>query len=342
MLGNRLLVVSVVIVVGACSARGADTTTTSATEITTAPSTSVPEVTTVPSTKTTTTVAPVTRMWGQIPPGLEAVPFAPEVIGAVHAPHSSLAFESDGTGMYWTNLPEIGRWQLMHSEFDGTIISSPAAAPFAEEFHASGVALSPDGQRIFFGGSSPALGEEPALPRGIWMADLTATGWGEPQMVERTYDPNWIAVDPTVANSGNLYFVGITESDDVPRVYLSEFVDDRYLAPVPLVGPMDSQSTADPFIDPDERFLMYANFEPPDEYGNVDLFISYPQEDGSWSAGVNISPVLGQGSRGFLRFPFMSPDGRFLFFVGTQGRSFPTDDTRYFWVDANVLPPATE
>ena len=160
-------------------------------------------------------------------------------------------------------------------------------------------------------------------------------------MIESTYDPNWVALDPTVANSGNLYFVGIAESDDVPKVYLSEFVDDRYLAPVPLAGPTDSKSTADPFIDPDERFLMYTDFDAPDAFGNVDLFISYPQEDGSWSDGANISPVLGQGSRGFLRFPFMSPDGRFLFFVGTQGTSFPTDDTRYFWVDANVLSQAT-
>jgi hypothetical protein len=161
-------------------------------------------------------------------------------------------------------------------------------------------------------------------------------------MVDGTYDPAWIALDPTVAKSGNLYFVGITESDGLPKVYLSEAVDGSYLAPVALIGPMERRSTADPFIDPDERFLMYTDFDPPDSYGNVDLFMSYPQEDGTWSAGVNISPVLGQGNRGFLRFPFMSPDGRFLFFVGTRGRSFPTDDTRYFWVDANVLPFATE
>ena len=74
--------------------------------------------------------------------------------------------------------------------------------------------MSPDGQRIFFGGSSPALDEEPAGSRGIWMAERTAAGWTEPQMVETTYDPDWIAIDQTVANSGNLYFVGIAESDD--------------------------------------------------------------------------------------------------------------------------------
>lgn len=342
MLVNRLLVVSVVVVVAACSGRGAETAPVSVPQVTTPPSTSFAEVTTVPSTTTTTSVVPVTRSWGQIQPGMEPVPFAPSAIGAVHAPHSSLAFEPDGTGMYWTNLPRTGRWQLMHSEFDGTTISSTAEASFAEGFHASGVALSPDGQRVFFGSSSPALEEEPARPRGIWMAELSAAGWSEPRIVEGTHDPNWIAVDPTVANSGNLYFVGITEFDGVPRVYLSELKDDRYLAPVPLVGPTDSDSTADPFIDPDERFLLYTDFDPPDAYGNVDLFVSYPQGDGSWSVGVNISPQLGQGSRGFLRFPFMSPDGQFLFFVGTQGRSFPTDDTRYYWVDAAVLPPASE
>jgi hypothetical protein len=130
MLGNRLLVLSVVIVVGACSGQTAETTSTSA-----------PEITTVPSTSTTTTIAPVTRIWGQIPPGLVPVPFAPELIGVVHPPHSSLAFESEGAGMYWSTLPEAGPWQLMHSDFDGTIISPAAPAPFAEGFHASGVAI---------------------------------------------------------------------------------------------------------------------------------------------------------------------------------------------------------
>ena len=45
------------------------------------------------------------------------------------------------------------------------------------------------------------------------------------------------------------------------------------------------------------------------------------------------------GRQAFLRFPFVSPDGKYFFYVETIGPQFPTEETKYYWVDAGVLPP---
>jgi hypothetical protein len=70
----------------------------------------------------------------------------------------------------------------------------------------------------------------------------------------------------------------------------------------------------------------------------TDIGISYRQPDGSWSAPVRLGPAV--NTEAFERFPSLSRDGKFLFFIRSLSRQFVGDQAHFYWVDAKALGEA--
>jgi hypothetical protein len=110
-----------------------------------------------------------------------------------------------------------------------------------------------------------------------------------------------------------------------------------YAEPVQLEGAVNAYGAVDPYVDPDERFLLFAAVNRPDMSGASDIYVSRRQADGSWGEPVNLGLGANMESDYSDRFPSMSRDGRYVFFVRAIGNTFPTYDTHFYWVSAEVL-----
>jgi Tol biopolymer transport system component len=244
---------------------------------------------------------------------------APEILSAERHPHGTLTFSPNGREIYWSAFVEEGPEQpVFFSIFDGDSLSAPRIATFAPEY-AGGPSFSDDGQRILFNSRLPQPGREHAL-YGI-----------------ATFDSTRSSGQTTLARNGNLYFSSRIWSEPLPKLYRSVFSNGTYAEPEQLEGPINVPSAVDPYVDPDERFLLFAAIDRPDTGGASDIYISRRQEDGSWAEPVNLGLAYDVESDYFDRFPSMSRDGRYLFFVRAIGDTFPTYDTHFYWVSAAVL-----
>jgi hypothetical protein len=83
------------------------------------------------------------------------------------------------------------------------------------------------------------------------------------------------------------------------------------------------------FIAPDESYMILESFGGEGGYGGADLDISYKLKDGSWSRPVNLGPKINTGAT--ERFPSITPDGKFLFFLRVS------DGSDYFWVSSKII-----
>lgn len=83
------------------------------------------------------------------------------------------------------------------------------------------------------------------------------------------------------------------------------------------------------FAAPDERYLIIESLGGGGGYGGADLYVCYKMRDGSWSAPVNLGPKINTG--GHERFPSVTPDGKYLFFLRVN------DGSDFYWTDAKII-----
>ena len=64
-------------------------------------------------------------------------------------------------------------------------------------------------------------------------------------------------------------------------------------------------------------------------FGGADLFVCYKKKDGSWSKRANLGNSI--NIWGLERFLFVSPDGKYLFFLRV------TESSDIYWVDTKII-----
>jgi hypothetical protein len=192
----------------------------------------------------------------------------------------------------------------------------PELAPFNLAPYNHLNSISPDGRRLYF---ISIQGDQPSKS---WVVDKTENGWGEPRPLRlNTIDnPGSRVNEVHETRNGNLYLIGPLAT--MPRgwgIVRSRFVDGKYQEYESL-GPHINFPCNDPYpnhsptVDPDERFVIFVSRRP-GGFGFQDLYISYRQPDDTWGPAINLGEkinTIGTGNS----WPQLSPDGKFLFFVG--------------------------
>jgi hypothetical protein len=152
-----------------------------------------------------------------------------------------------------------------------------------------------------------------------------------------------------MAANGNLYFfVGPQGMQDL---YVSEFVEGRYTEPARLGDAVNSaQDEADPYIAPDESYLMFSSNRKEGE----GIYICYKKSDGSWTRARNMGAAI--NSIGSVNVGSVTPDGKhiFLFSIKRQHERWSHEPLSYqdkleilggpgngsidiFWVSAEII-----
>jgi len=240
--------------------------------------------------------------------------FAPEIFTEeLHAPP---IFSPDGTEVYWNYMGNVMHNQIQFMKIVDGEWTEPANAPFSFNAGSDSPFINADGTKLVF------LSGHNSTQENIWIVEKNNGEWGVPNMFGNAVNQNGAHWQASMANNQNLYFS--SQGD----IYCSEFVNGTYTTAQKL-GTMintDNAYESSPFIAPDESYIIFDSADP-----YADLFISFKQDDGSWSEAVNMTEL----NVGWCHelYANVSPDGRFIMFLSGrhQGMLLP------YWVDASII-----
>jgi Tol biopolymer transport system component len=215
---------------------------------------------------------------------------------------------------------ENGRW------------TSPRPAPFESRYQDWDYHFAPDGSALYFTSMRPTeAGAEPPQHGNIWKAQILASGWSDPMLLEPPINgPDHHDSSPSLTADGTLYFFSSRQGgyggDDI---YCSRLIDGAYREVNNLGAAINTEHHEyDLVVAPDESFLVFSSTRP-GGHDDVDLYVSFRGFDGAWSEPRNLGEAV--NATGAV-FPSLTDDGKYLFF-----QSRPNDCGTIFWVDARVI-----
>lgn len=227
-------------------------------------------------------------------------------------------------------------WSLMQDDYNHTLFSKavngtwskPAINDFAEGFDPLDLFYSLDGNRIYF------LSFHPDVPGGvererIWYVERSTNGWSQPELVDRIiyeHPTHWTF---SLSRNGNLYFTSEIAGSDKQDIYFSVFDGNKYLPPANL-GPNINTEGKDftPFIAPDESYLIFARNGT--DTRKSDLFVSFKNNDGTWSKAISMGSHINSDKHDLA--PYVTPDGRYLFFISQKEVM-----NAMYWVSTKII-----
>jgi hypothetical protein len=253
---------------------------------------------------------------GQAPPGRSPVVFAPGIVASRHA---SVTISGDGSEIYWADdriyvaIRENGRW------------IRPAPLPFShEDDRDDGPKLSPDDRTLYFNSQRPRYPGDRVRER-IWRVERTASGWGEPRPLGPEVNDEHLHWQVSIDPAGRLYFGserrGSKGRDDV---FVAEPLNGGFARPVSLDAAINSEAhEGSPFVARDGRYLIFMR--------DSDLWVSFRGNDGRWRPARRLETPEGAVC------PYVSPDGKYFFFLKAERLPSGAYTHHVLWMDASGL-----
>ena len=189
-------------------------------------------------------------------------------------------------------------------------------------------ALSADGSRLYFLSTRPD-GDEPVGDQDIWYVDRTETGWGQPVNPGAPVNTDGGEYFPSLTRDGTLYFTRNEKGSQLSQVFRSRFVDGAFQEPELLPEQVNCGTARfNAFVSPDESYMIVPAAGMEDAYNGVDYYIVFRDMNDNWSDPINMGPLVNQdNARGWS--PYVSPDGKYFFFMATRTGEIEAADWDY-------------
>jgi len=261
---------------------------------------------------------------GQELPGTKPEIFAPGVI-STPAHEFSCCFSPDGKEFYFTrHVAELDEKVIMVTRLRDDVWTEPAVVPFVENQFSFEPMITPDNRRLYFMSGKPIPGQA-GPPMNVLYVERVGDGWGAPNNPGALFNPaKAMFVSSTL--DGTIYTTDISRGPGKESIVVSRPVDGKHTELQQLGAPInaDTQSMY-PYIAPDESYIIYISRKPSAKIDEV-LTISYKKSDGSWHEPQAVDVGMNAG------LPFVSPDGKFLFFTAGEQRK-----SDIYWVSATFI-----
>jgi ankyrin repeat protein len=264
---------------------------------------------------------------GQPEPEATPLRFAPGIVSghAFDSEHSPAVFSPDGNEVFWTSK---FRGPILTMRQENGVWTAPHPVPFGSQEGDGEPIFTPDGQRLYFLSLRPLEPGEPSGKENIWLVERTPQGWSEPRPVSslvNAFDHHWLF---SVSDDETLYFASIRDGGFGEKdIYRSRFVDEVHQEPENLGEVINSEGGEHtPFIAPDESYIIFTSTGPVAGGGEFRFLISYSSPDGTWSTPEALSEEILDVE--FSLCPSITPDGRFMFFIG---------EGDIWWVSADFI-----
>jgi len=248
--------------------------------------------------------------------------FAPGLISGKGRMHSFISFAPDMKTIFWATIPPkimmmrmiAGKWTL------------PEVAPFSNTNNNQSPCIV-DNDVIYF--SSTRSGGFGHLD--IWYTTFTNGSFMEPVNLGENINSDKLESHPSISKDKSLFFTGTTHGKLYNRgIYYSDFVKGVYSDPILLAEPINIMDTSHldytPFIAADESYLLFCSNRQNPEIERCHIYISYKNNEGEWGKPIDLSIKMGFTESS--KFPYVSPDGKFLFFSSGEN---------VYWIGSKIL-----
>lgn len=238
--------------------------------------------------------------------GAKSTVFIQDSIAAPNG-ESTPTFMPDGKTVYMANNGNI-----CLSRKAGDRWTKPIPISFTGQYKDWDPALTPDGKRLLFVSNRPYVAADGSTKTGnhLWMSELmTGERWSEPRHLDSPVNEfGLVNYGPSISASGTICFCSRDrDGNKGMHAYLCRWLGDHYEKPQLLVL-NGNEPTFDPFIAPDERYIVFSS--------DNALYISY-RTDRGWSPGEKLGPQVNEASKaGMLWGPSVSRDEKTLYYNG--------------------------
>ncbi len=165
------------------------------------------------------------------------------------------------------------------------------------------------------------------------------TGWSEPKNQGEFLKDQAHGI--SLSSNGTYYFAVYEDLADHDNGYISysRLINGKHENPVKMSTEINTgTSIAHPTIAPDESYLIWDVVRE-DGYGQADIYISFRAKDGSWGAAINMGDKINTGFQ--ESGVSVSPDGKYLFFSRSEEKVREDGSTNWvvksYWVDGQVI-----
>lgn len=228
------------------------------------------------------------------------------------------AFTPSGDTLFFIKTPpDFSTWTICVSYFRNGYWSQPEVAPFSGKYMDADPFVTRDGREVYFISNRPVAGGDSAkVDLDIWKVELTAVGWSNPIHLDAPINSTMDEYYPTIADNGTLYFGSAREGGiGSCDIYSSRYIYGKYQEAENLgVAINTSDDEYEPFISPDEKYLIFMATRP-NGLKSADLFVSY-KENGTWTKAEKL--VFPFSSNAIEFSPKVTRDGKYFFFASTR------------------------
>ena len=262
------------------------------------------------------------RYLQQTPPGEAPERFAPGRASQRSVHEFGSVFSKDGLE-YFYGVDVGGRSETRTMKFKDGQWSDPVTILEHPVYGFNDPFLSPD-----------ETGEGPKKDHDIWYVERKAGGWSKPINVGPAINSDKDEYYMSFSEDGSMYFgsnVAATKDGGDFDLYCSRFRDGEFQKAERLAGEINSPGyEADICVSPDESFAIFSSSRRGTR-GRGDLYISFRDSDGQWSAARNMGRAI--NTRGHELCPFLTADGKYLFY---------TSRGDIYWVSTSILESMRE
>ncbi|WP_422083771.1 ankyrin repeat domain-containing protein [Ulvibacterium sp.] len=263
---------------------------------------------------------------GQKPPGHIPKLFAPNFISTEESEFGSI-FNAQGTEFYF-GVDVNGKSEIRYSKMTKDQWSKPETIFSHTQYGYNDPFLSNDENRLYFISKRALDGVGEPKDVDIWYAEKEKQGWSEP-----------INAGTNINTKGNEYYISFTKDGSMYfssnghnpiktdyDIYYSRNVNGTYQKPVVLNDKINTADyEADVFVSPDESYIIFCSTRN-NGFGRGDLYISFKDEDGTWTKAVNMGKAI--NTKNYEYCPFVTKDGKYLFYTSNQD---------IYWVSTKVI-----
>ena len=267
--------------------------------------------------------------FGLTPPGLNPEVFAPNIVSdSTWAEHCQVAISPKGDEIYWSRFTNDVPEQIYFSKFINNNWTKPKLADFIKDdlTHLTGQpTFSPDGNKLFFYSRN--------RPGGLgyidaWYVERKDNGWSKPINVGKPYNTAGDDRPPIITEKGNAYTMGRNFAEDKVNYLKFNYIDGHFSSPSTVSTYKDSPYWWPLYVSPDETYIIFPSVTE-DGFGRLDLYICFKDENDIWEKPINLGPEI--NTKLSERFPIVSPDGKYLFFMRH------TESWDIFWVSTEIF-----
>ncbi len=238
---------------------------------------------------------------GQALPGLVPSVFAPGLISVPGRFTYDVCLTRDGRECYFTvRNASWSRYEIMVTRFEGGKWTEPQRASFSSA-NSMSPSLADNDTTMYF-----------CLDNHIGRSKRTAAGWSAPERLAAPFSSAQYDYSCSISGLGNAWLCS-HRTGGLGKCDLWRITSEKgaFTAAVNLRDLNTMTSDCGPVTSPDESYVLWYS-ERPGGTGGFDLYVSYADGKGGWTAPENLGPGINTSAN--ENIASLSPDGKFLFF----------------------------